>query len=95
MADNTTIVKARSGTNIMRKIFAAIGISANGSISGIGHAKKKAWRCSGAPTVDSGSQATYPVGAGDYLYDYTNSDGYTCTVAPAASTNGTFVKLHA
>ncbi len=92
MADNTTI-KPGNGSKIMSKIFKAMKISANGS--GERRLRNRAWEVSGAPTVDAGSQATYPVGAGEFLYDYTNVDGYTCTVAPTASTAGTFVKLNA
>jgi len=47
--------------------------------------------------VDANSHGTYPIATGDYIYDQTadSEAGYTCTVAPTASTAGTFVKLHA
>jgi hypothetical protein len=95
MADNTTILPAKSGANTIKKIFEAMSVSSNGIVSAMGVLVKKAWTCSGAPTVDAASQATYPVAIGDMLWDYTNSAGYTCTVAPTANTAGTFVKVHA
>jgi hypothetical protein len=49
--------------------------------------------CSAAPTVDAGSQATYPLYVNDLVYDYTNDDIYQCTVAPTASTAATFTKV--
>lgn len=53
------------------------------------------WFSSGAPTIDAGSQGTYPVKVGNLAHDYTNTDNYVCTVAPAASTAATFVKMNA
>ena len=97
MADNTTIEVAKNGSAAMREIYKLITISAQGSLSSSSKAKRRAWRCTGAPTVDAGSQSTYPVLAGDYLLDQTAGAraGYTCTVSPTANTAGTFVKLHA
>lgn len=95
MADNTTIRKSGNGSSALSKIFKAMGIGANGIQGAISRIRSRAWEVSGAPTVDAGSQATYPVTKGEMLYDYTNVDGYTCTVTPTADTAGTFVKLNA
>jgi hypothetical protein len=87
MADNTTIAPASNGDRAFHKfIKSTVHTTTNGI-------KKRMWLCSGAPTVDAGSQATYPIKLGDFLYDYTNSAGYVCTVAPAAGAAGTFVKV--
>lgn len=96
MATNTTIKVTRGG-RVISKIMKAMSMSAIGGNSGIAHMKRRAWVCSGAPTVDSGATtaASFPVTKGELLYDTTNASGYTCTVSPSASTAGTFVKLHA
>jgi len=64
-----------------------------GSISGLRRRAK--WSAAGTPAVDANSHGTYPVQTGDLAWDYTNGYAYICTVAPAASTAATFVKLHA
>ena len=95
MADNTTIEQAQNGSSAIRKIFTKMGVSSTGTKAALARLISRAWRVSGAPTVDANSHGTYPVLKGDLLYDYTNDDGYTCTVTPAASTAGTFVKVNA
>lgn len=57
--------------------------------------KRARWSANGTPAVDSGDQNSYPVKTSDLAWDYGGSNAYICTVAPAAATNATFVKLHA
>jgi hypothetical protein len=82
MADNETIkktVRSRVRNLTLMKRFYRIS--------------KKMWECSEAPTVDAGSQGTYPVKKGDVLYDYTNKDVYICSTAPTTDDAGAFVKI--
>ena len=57
--------------------------------------RRKVWRSAGAPTIDAGSQATYPLRVDDWVIDTTNNNAYTCSVAPAASTAATFILMNA
>ncbi len=95
MADNTSIVQAKSGSPVLRKILKKLTITAHGGITGMKRLKSRMWYCDEAPTVDAASQATYPITKGELIYDKTNDDAYICTVSPAASTAGTFVKMNA
>ena len=81
-----------NNSRILDKIFEKLGWT-RGTIGAI--RRRAQWSAAGVPAVDSGSQNTYPVETGDLAWDYTNGDAYICTVAPAASTAATFVKLHA
>jgi len=57
--------------------------------------QRRVWVAASAdPNVDSGSQDTYPVTAGDFGYRVDDDEVFICTVAPAASTDSTFVQLH-
>lgn len=85
MADNITI--AKDGDKAFHSCLNALKQSVVGGV------KDNMWYSSGAPTVDAGSEGTYPVGVGHLSYDYTNSAVYVCTVAPAAATAATFVKM--
>lgn len=90
MANN--IAATQDGSRILDAILKKLGYTPGG----IGAIRKHArWSSSDPPTVDAGSQDTYPVEAGDLAWDYTNEDAYICTVAPAAGNAATFVKLHA
>ena len=88
MADNITQAQSdRAAT--FHKICMAIGWPRT-----LGGLKRQAkWISAGAPTVDAGSQATYPLSVGDLIYDTTNSAAYICTVAPAAATASTSVLI--
>ena len=90
MADK--LESAPQGAKIFDLICLKLGW-ARGSLGGI--KKICRWKAAGVPAVDAGSQATYPVATGDLAWDYTNEHAYIATVAPAANTAATFVKLHA
>ena len=87
MANNTSIIKSKNSSQVWQSTLNALKKRHTNEL------KKRLWQCTAAPTVDQGSQATYPIALGDFIYDYGNSAPYVCTVAPAASTAGTFVKL--
>ena len=63
-----------------------------GTLAGLRRRAK--WYAAGTPSVDAGSQATYPVATGDLAYDTTNAYAFICSVAPTASTAATFIKMH-
>lgn len=87
-----TVVASKDKGRIFDKICLKLGWS-RGSLGGI---KKRArWQCTETPAVDSGSQAAYPVQVGDLAYDTTNKYAWICSVAPAAGTAASFIKLHA
>ena len=90
MADN--IEAAQNKSRIRDVIFEKLGWR-RGALGAI--AERAKWQADGTPAVDAGSQATYPVAAGDLAYDYTNVYAYICSVAPTANTAATFVKMHA
>ena len=90
MADN--LIAAQDKSRVFNKICLKLRWP-RGSIGGI---KRRArWHSDGAPAVDAGSQATYPVKLGDLAYDFTNDAGYIASVEPTANTAATFVKMHA
>lgn len=90
-----TVIKSTHGTPIMAAWFKRLKLSANGPKAGLAAMTRRCWWSAGAPAVDSGSQAAYPVQVGDPAFDDTNTDAYICTVAPAASTAATFIKCNA
>jgi len=58
--------------------------------------QRRVWVAASAdPNVDSGSQDTYPVAVSDFAYRVDSGEAFICTVAPAATTDSTFVQLHA
>lgn len=87
MADN--IRKSKNSIAVWSKILHKLGHKTTQEL------QHELWESSGAPTVDAGSQGTYPVAIGQVAYDYTNDDNYVCSVAPAASTAATFIKMNA
>ena len=90
MADNIIATSRKS------RVFDKICLKLTWPRGSIGGLRRRAkWHSDGAPTVDAGSQASYPVKTGDLAWDYTNSYAYIDTVAPTANTAATFVKLHA
>lgn len=90
MADNIIATSRRS------RIFDKICLKLTWPRGSIGGLRRRAkWQSAGAPTVDAGSQATYPVEAADLAWDITNSHAYICTVAPTANTAATMTKMHA
>lgn len=98
MANNTTIGVPKSKATILARTIKCLTRSISGSQTTRGtpaHGKLRniLWSCSGAPTIDAGSQETYPVLLGNLVYDYTNNDLYVCTVAVAQGTAATFVKI--
>jgi hypothetical protein len=87
-----TVVATQDGSRILDQILKKLGYTPGG----IGSIRKHArWSCTTTPAVNAGSQAAYPVEIGDLAWDSTNEHAWICTVAPAASTAATFVKLHA
>lgn len=90
MADTVIATSRRS------RIFDKICLKLTWPRGSVGGLRRRAkWQSAGAPSVDIGSQAAYPVSVGDLAWDYTNGHAYIATVAPTASTAATFVKLHA
>lgn len=88
----STVRSAGSGSRIRDKIFRKLGW-ARGAMGAI--AKVAKWQSDGAPTIETTDYLAYPAKTGDLAYDYTSGHAYVCTVAPTASVNATFVKLHA
>jgi len=61
-----------------------------------GFKKRRVWIAASAdPSVDAGSQATYPVQIGDFAYRVDDDEVFICSVAPAAATAATFIQCHA
>jgi len=88
----TNIAIGRDKGRIFDKICRKLGWGRGA----LGALKRRArWQADGTPVVVAGDQGTYPVETGDLAYDYTNDYAYICSVAPAASTAATFIKLHA
>jgi hypothetical protein len=90
MADNIEV--AQNHGRVLDKILYKLGVQ-RGTIGAL--RRKARWVSDGTPVVDAGSHTTYPVATADLVYDHTNEYAYICTVAPTASTDATFVKLHA
>lgn len=60
--------------------------------------KRAKFYCTGAPVIAKEDYASYAGKCGivsDLAYDYGNDYAYILTVAAAATTDSTFVKLHA
>lgn len=87
MAD--TVRLAKDGEAVLAKILRSLGKH------NLGELKHRLWTSNGAPAVDAGSQATYPVEIGDLAMRESNNMPYVCTVAPTANTAATFVALKA
>jgi hypothetical protein len=87
MAD--TVTPAKDGEIVFAKIMRALGKH------NLGELKHRLWTSNGAPAVDAGSQASYPVEVGDLCMRQSNSYPYVCTVAPTANTAATFVAMKA
>lgn len=92
MADNITSI-AKNGDIAIGKIMKKL---THGSGTWEQSLRRRVWLvATNAPSVDLGSQATYPVRTGDLVYRVDSDYAYICTVAPTATTAATFVKLHA
>lgn len=89
MADTLNVKRGRTSA-VWAKIWKRL------KHRGHGIQQRRVWVAASAdPAVDSGSQDTYPVQVGDFAYRVDNDEAFICTVAPAGSTNATFVQLHA
>jgi len=91
MADTVLVPKNRRAA--MGKFMKALQHH-SGSRSNLSRATKRIWVSASAdPAVDAGSQAAYPVAAGDFAYRLDSDEPFVCTVAPTANTAATFVQL--
>ena len=89
MAD-TISAKYGSTSAVWNKIWKKIGVNRSGP------KKRRVWVAASAdPYVDAGSQETYPVAAGDFAHRVDSDEAFICTVGVTASTDTTFVQLHA
>ena len=102
MADSLTIVKSqrRVFSKILQRILrgASYITAADGSLTSLNLRRwqKRVWLAASAdPAVDSGSQDEFPVKIGDLAYSEDTDEVFICSVAPAASTNATFIQMHA
>lgn len=90
MADTLDAKYGRTGA-IWRLIWKRLKHSSHS-----GKQMRRVWAAASAdPSVDSGSQGTYPVEIGDFAYRVDTDEVFICSVAPAASTAATFIQLHA
>ena len=103
MADN--IMLAKNGKRVFSKILQRLQRGSNMSTgidqrSSLNVAKfiQRVWvtpSTAADPSVDAGSQATYPVAIGDLAYRKDTDEVFICSVAPAAATAATFIQMHA
>ncbi len=102
MANN--IVVSKSSRRIYSKILqriqrgASYVTNADGSLSSenMARTRRRVWWCTGGdPAVDSGSESTYPVAIGDFVYRDDTDEVFICSVAAEATTDATFIQLHA
>ncbi len=84
-----TVILAKDGSTVWMKILRVLKHRA---ASGI---KRRMWYTADAdPAVDSLSQDSLPVKVGDFAYRVDDNETFICTVAPAATTDATFVQLN-
>lgn len=103
MADTLTVVKGshrRVFSKILQRILrsASYTTAADGSLHSLRLRRwqKEVWVSASAdPSVDSGSQGTFPVKIGNLVYREDTDEVFICSVAPAASTDATFIQMHA
>ena len=86
------VYPARDGAKIWAKILKKLTYSALGSKGSI---MNRLWWCgvTGTPAITAGSSAEIPVKLNDLIYQSYDDDVYIATVAPAAATAMTVVKI--
>ncbi len=102
MADSLTITKSprRVFSKILQRLLRGTSYitAADGSLHSLNLRRwqKRVWYAASAdPAVDSGSQDEFPVEKGDLAYREDTDEAFICSVAPAATTDATFIQMHA
>lgn len=102
MADTLTVTKSprRVFSKILQRLFRGTSYitAADGSLhsQNFRRLQKEVWFAASAdPSVDQGSQNTYPVKIGNFAYREDTDEAFICSVAPAATTDAVFIQLHA
>lgn len=102
MAD-TMVLPAKRGSRVMGKIYqrlargSCMSTTANQKSNlNVSRLKRRCWYISDAdPAVAAASSAAAPVKIGDMAYRVDTDEAFICSVAPAPTTNATFIQMHA
>jgi hypothetical protein len=101
MAD--TVALAKNGGRVVGKILQRLERGSSMTTSkmqksnmNVSRLKRRVWVAASAdPAIDSGSQDTYPAEIGDWAYRVDSDEAFICSVAPAATTNASFITADA